>query len=166
MKWTIILCLMLCLIIPTTIEAKKKPFGNGLYWELSDNGVLTISGRGNMPNYAYDKYKNAPWAKKQYNKVIIEEGISSIGDYSFRFGSMSSIEIAPSVTIIGKGSFAGCKYLSSLNIPSSVIRIERYAFGACDMLSSVVIPNSVMSIGEYNQEIKGETNVEIIPVIA
>ena len=28
------------------------------------------------------------------------------------------------------------------------------------------IPESVTCIGEYNQEIKGETNVEIIPVIA
>ncbi len=33
-------------------------------------------------------------------------------------------------------------------------------------LTSVTIPNSVTTIGEYNQEIKGETNVEIIPVIA
>jgi len=32
--------------------------------------------------------------------------------------------------------------------------------------SAVDIPNNVTNIGEYNQEIKGETNVEIIPVIA
>ena len=33
-------------------------------------------------------------------------------------------------------------------------------------LESIVIPQSVSNIGEYNQEIKGETNVEIIPVSA
>ena len=33
-------------------------------------------------------------------------------------------------------------------------------------IASVTIPDSVTSIGEYNQEIKGETNVEIIPVSA
>ena len=33
-------------------------------------------------------------------------------------------------------------------------------------VTELVIPNSVTSIGEYNQEIKGETNVEITPVIA
>ena len=31
---------------------------------------------------------------------------------------------------------------------------------------NATIPNSVTCIGEYNQEIKGKTNVEIIPVIA
>ena len=40
------------------------------------------------------------------------------------------------------------------------------AFYYCRGLTSVTIPNSVTSIGEYNQEIKGETNVEIIPVSA
>ena len=36
----------------------------------------------------------------------------------------------------------------------------------CSGLTSITIPNSVTTIGEYNQEIKGETNVEIIPLSA
>ena len=48
----------------------------------------------------------------------------------------------------------------------SVTSIGYDAFLSCTGLTSVTIPNSVTSIGEYNQEIKGETNVEIIPVIA
>ena len=39
-------------------------------------------------------------------------------------------------------------------------------FSQCIGLTSVSIPNSVTRIGEYNQEIKGVTNVEIIPVSA
>jgi len=50
--------------------------------------------------------------------------------------------------------------------PYSVTSIGNSAFLNCSGLTSVTIPNSVTSIGEYNQEIKGETNVEIIPVIA
>ena len=41
-----------------------------------------------------------------------------------------------------------------------------YKYRECSGLTSLTIPNSVTSIGEYNQEIKGETNVEIISVIA
>ena len=53
-----------------------------------------------------------------------------------------------------------------INIPSSVTRIGCQAFAHCNLLYSLVIPDRVTTIGEYNQEIKGETNVEIIPVIA
>ena len=47
-----------------------------------------------------------------------------------------------------------------------VIKIGNRAFDGCTELASVEIPNSVITIGEYNQEIEGETNVEIIPVSA
>ena len=52
------------------------------------------------------------------------------------------------------------------DIVYDVTSIGDFAFAECQNLVSVHIPNSVTCIGEYNQEIKGKTNVEIIPVIA
>ena len=66
-------------------------------------------------------------------------------------------------------------YTGNVNIPESVTYKNRthsvtsiggYAFYNCSGLNSVTIPNSVTYVGEYNQEIKGETNVEIIPLNA
>ena len=51
-------------------------------------------------------------------------------------------------------------------IPAGSTEIKDEAFKGCEELKSVVIPDTVTKIGEYNQEIKGETNVEIIPVSA
>ena len=51
-------------------------------------------------------------------------------------------------------------------IPNGVQKIGYAAFAGCKELSSLSIPSSVTTIGEYNQEIKGKTNVEIIPVSA
>lgn len=48
----------------------------------------------------------------------------------------------------------------------NVTRIGENAFNNCTGLTSISIPASVTFTGEYNQEIKGETNVEIISVIA
>lgn len=56
--------------------------------------------------------------------------------------------------------------LKDINIPNGITEINSWAFANCGNLQSVTIPNSVTNIGEYNQEIKGKTNVEIIPVSA
>ena len=65
---------------------------------------------------------------------------------------------------IGSSAFYGCTGLTSVIIPNSVTTIDGSAFCGCTGLTSVTIPNSVTTIGEYNQEIKGETNVVVIPV--
>ncbi len=55
---------------------------------------------------------------------------------------------------------------TSIAIKDGTTSIGTYAFRNCIGLTSITIPSSVTTIGEYNQEIKGETNVEIIPVSA
>ena len=127
-------------------------FGDGLFWELSEDGTLTISGKGRMPDFTGSE---APWDDapfhvqfKKIEKIILEEGISHIGNYAFAiFAHM------------GDGP-------KSVAIPNTVTSIGDYSFSNWHCITSIIIPNSVISIGEYNQEIKGETNVEIIPVIA
>ena len=59
----------------------------------------------------------------------------------------------------------------AVTIPSnvngySVKSLGNKAFFECSNITTLIIPNSITSIGEYNQEIMGKTNVEIIPVIA
>ena len=56
--------------------------------------------------------------------------------------------------------------LTSITIPDGLSMVKNHSFRGCSNIKSVIIPNSVKSIGEYNQEIKGETNMEIIPVSA
>ena len=91
--------------------------GTNLTWEFSDDGTLTISGEGEMVNYEWVNY---PWSyeyEDYISRVVISEGVTSIGDFAFRgCSSLASIEIPESVTSIGEGAFCDCNSLSSINV--------------------------------------------------
>ena len=113
-------------------------------WSL-DNGVLTISGNGEMRDYFYSP---SPWKSYSFNTVVIESGVTSIGYGAFyECTSLTSIDIPDSVTSIGSWAFFGCTGLTSVDIPDSVTSIGERAF-SCTGLTSVTIPDSVTSIGE------------------
>ena len=81
-------------------------------------------------------------------KAVIEDGVTSIGKYSFGYCySLASVVIPDSVTSIGVEAFKYCYGLASVVIPDSVTSISDGAFNYCYGLVSVVIPDSVTSIG-------------------
>lgn len=113
-------------------------------WALDEECTLTISGNGAMKNYGFDNY--APWKGDKVKSLIIEEGVTNIGNVAFTYcHNLSSVTIPNSVTSIGSYSFEWCG-LDSVTIPDSVRSIGHFAFTGCKM-SSVNIPSSVTSIG-------------------
>ena len=44
--------------------------------------MLTISGSGDMYNYK-EGYNESPFSNKKFEKVIIEDGVTSIGNDAF-----------------------------------------------------------------------------------
>ena len=147
--------------------------GENVTWTLtgsSDDLTLTFSGSGKMD---YDGYNN-PWGSRseKIKTVIVEEGITSIGDYAFyslnklndvslpdtvtsignyAFFSVSlkQITIPDSVTSIGERAFSYCKSLTSITIPDSVTNIGDNAFSWCESLTSITIPDGVTRIENY-----------------
>ena len=103
--------------------------GDNLKWTLNKDGVLTISGSGEMADYAIagKKESSAPWFDEasQIKSVVIESGVTSIGHYAFFY----------------------CTELTSVSIPDSVTSIQGYAFYGCTGLASLTIPASVENIG-------------------
>ena len=123
--------------------------GENLTWELGGDGTLRISGKGEMADYTYDD--KAPWDtyRRQVTAIVLEDGVTSIGDYAFYFcSSATAVTIPDSVTSIGKSAFSGCDDLTSVTIPEGVTSIAGYAFSRCYDLINVTIPYSVTSIGD------------------
>ena len=121
--------------------------GSNLTWTLDSEGVLTISGSGDMHGYGSS---DAPWygSRSRVKSAVIAEGVTSIGESAFEnCRSLTSVTIPNSVTSIGGCAFDECWSLTSVTIPDSVTSIGDSAFASCTSLTSVTIPNSVTSIG-------------------
>ncbi len=136
-------------LVDTAYAASSGTCGDKLTWSLSDDGTLTISGTGDM--YDYELLgTNTPWnsLRSQIKSVIIERGVTSIGDWAFSgCKELTSVTIPNSVTTIGHGAFCFCDALTSVTIPDSVTTIGEWAFCACEALTGLTIPNSVTTIG-------------------
>ena len=146
--------------------------GDNVKWSLDSDGTLTISGKGEMEDYWTDD--NAPWHayKNDVKKVIIKNGVTSVGRFAFEdCYSLSNVTIPDSVTRIGVGAFFGTErfrkavnwsgdarevlyigdYLiaaasdlisGTYTIRSGTKCIAESAFGNCSMLERVIIPRS------------------------
>ena len=123
--------------------------GANLTWTLED-GILTITGQGDMDNWFYDS--NSPWysSRQDIVKVVMVNGVTSIGDGAFDCcTNLKNITIPDSVTSIGNYAFDYCDSLESLTLPNSVTSIGYEAFFSCDSLISITLPDGLTSISEY-----------------
>ena len=137
----------------TVSAATSGTCGDNLTWTYSNN-ILTISGSGDMYNYSYEGSQilpTSPWRsiKTDINSVVINNGVTSIGEYAFyKCTSLTSVQVPDSVKSIGGSAFSQCTNLPSIEIPNSVTSIGGAAFYGCTSLTSIEIPNSVISIGD------------------
>lgn len=120
----------------------------------SASGTLTFSGEGAMENYQTMHFV-APWKEisNQIKKIVIENGVTSIGSNAFYQCSdmQATLDLsdAKALTSIGNNAFYGCKKLTgSLEIPDSVTEIGAEAFLDCNNLSgNFELPEGLQSVG-------------------
>lgn len=107
--------------------------GESLRWVLIDN-TLEILGSGDMTDYI------SPWYayRSLIEKIYIEDGVTSIGQYAFyQCAFMREIEIPDSVSKIGDYSFYSCDSLKSITLKDNVTHIGAYAFKDCCNLAVI-----------------------------
>lgn len=114
--------------------------GEHLTYNLDVNKcLLTISGTGSMYDYDW-KTENAPWRSAEHliDHVIIESGVTSVGDAAFKNCiHLKSVTLPAGIISIGDCAFYRTS-LKSISIPKTVTSIENNAFSYCDNLSEVI----------------------------
>ena len=121
--------------------------GVDVAWALEDTGTLTIYGRGEMFDYAY---QSGPFydLRDSITSVVVENGVNGIGAYSFcECAKIQKIALPESVTSIGDAAFADCFELTDINIPTAVTRVEKWVFQRCSKLKEIALPANLEFIG-------------------
>ena len=133
--------------------------GDNLIWTRGA-GELRISGTGDMYDYEqigeeqYEKTSTTPWhgiaGGRFVCTVIIEEGVTSIGDNAFyNLENFGEVQIADSVTKIGAAAFQDCKLLEEVTLPDSVTEVGAGAFKGCYKLREVTLSENITTIPDY-----------------
>jgi hypothetical protein len=147
-------------------------------WKL-ENGTLTISGYGEMPDYDEPPQGEnlAPWYPyaDSITKLVIRQPYN-IGKFAFcKLTALSSIHFgypdAP-IASIGEGAFKDCYNISSIRLPKYVGSIEDEAFSGCTNLNDVIFPVSDAWNLDYGSRIFAKcekltsiTNARLVPQI-
>ncbi len=121
---------------------------DNVHWSFdSATGVLKITGTGEMvgrttvSDVHWENYKN------QITSIVIENGVTSIGNYAFSDCAIKTITLPDSIKKIGNDAFRGCGELESITLGNGVTHIGSSAFYDCYTLASIKIPESVTYIG-------------------
>ena len=134
--------------------------GDNLIWKIEGpfgEETMTISGTGDMWDFAYPRGSGdnlLAWDRKSYSRIIICEGVTSVGNGAFYSkGYIRYLQLPSTLIRIGDEAFApsdsadfGIK--GTLTLPSGLKSIGKNAFRGCSGLTGdLVIPDSVTEIG-------------------
>ncbi len=85
--------------------------GDNLTWYYFSDGTLYLDGTGDMYDYAYG---TAPWHNFPVNKVVLPNGLTSIGASAFAGQGFDTISLPSSIACVGIGAFEGCNLLGQI----------------------------------------------------
>ena len=137
--------------ISLTVSEYGGECGSRATWRLTDDGVLTISGKDGIYNYGWyeedDVYHPAPWAEEgmpAVKKLVVNSGITYIGDSAFEgLDQLVSVSLPDTMEYIGWSAFSDCASLTSIVIPEGIDGLCDFTFARCTSLRSVKLPSTM-----------------------
>ena len=128
-------------------------------WTLDTDGLLTMSGEGEMP-YAMQTSSNANWHydyQKYVKKLVVTGNVTSICDSAFSTNSnLVDATLPDTVQVLENSAFGSIKTLRSVHtpgtdrLPSALTTLGTGVFGGNTYNLEVHLPDNVTSIGQNN----------------
>ena len=131
-----------------TVEA------SGLTWFVAKDGVLHITGRGDMPDFQIDESGGkitvgTPWygLQEKIVKIAVAEGITAVGNNAFwGLETVTEVTLPEGITRLGDQAFFACQKLGHIDLPSTLTSIGSQTFMWCPF-EEIAFPAGLKSIG-------------------
>lgn len=149
------------LITKDTLSGKGGSCGDSMSWTYDhDTQTLIISGTGEMWHFPGGFGPSASWSHLPYTKVVVEEGVTSIGIRAFSSSTLTSVVLPSTLTTISGEAFAWAT-VQEIFLPTSLTTIDNGVFYECN-LSTVNYPGTqeqweAISVGDYNEALDSAT---------
>ena len=132
----IFIAVILFTALKTNVSAEEivdsGKFGDNIEWKLTDDGTLTLSGKGEINDIGVTH--DVPWHDyaDQVTKVVVEDGITSITQYCFdQHTNLKEAILADSVTAMYSNTFGNCPSLTHITIPANLSTVYPSCFENC-----------------------------------
>ncbi|MBQ9086512.1 MAG: leucine-rich repeat protein [Clostridia bacterium] len=114
-----------------------------------DTKTLTLTGSGAMADFGDADAVLWAQVRTSAEKLVLGEGITTIGNYAFyAMSALKEMSLPSTLTVIGTQSFAFCGALNTVSLPLGVTTIGESAFEGCGALTAVYLPASVTVVGD------------------
>ena len=115
-------------------------------WGINDY-TLYIWGNGEVPDKMIEN--NTVWWDYAITKLVITDGITSIGNGAFSgMFNLETIIMSDSVKKIGETAFLSCISVNEVRLSQNLESIGKCAFSQCFALKKIDLPNSLNKLGD------------------
>ena len=139
---------------------------------LLENDTLILTGNGStydydMPSWGINGVEWMKWTSdnslSQIKKIIVEEGITRIGNCVFAgCTNLQNIVLPKTLQEIGEHSFVDCKSLKEFSISEGVTSIGEGIFYGCSTLEKISFPSTLKEIPCFSNKFEGLPNLKIV----
>lgn len=131
-------------LLPTEVSASTGPV-----WRIEED-CLTVSGE--IPDYATFNDDAIPWKNERYHitKLVVEEGVTQIGDYAFNYmPKLTEVSLPSTLKRIGVQGMSAMEVLQQLELPESVEIIGDSAFQGNSPTLTLTVLNRSCQFGYH-----------------
>ncbi len=140
--------------------------GENLTWVLDSEGTLTISGTGAMTNYSWSTHPSWYDYRDSIKKVVIGEGVTSVGEEAFYgYSSLAEVQLPSTMKALYYNAFSACNALKDVTIPPSVdlidfafpfgITVRGYKYSGAEVFAGLTYATFI-SLGEVPEKVLSE----------